>query len=186
MRFRSYLAAGAAALLPALALAGQPNAQPAEQAAAQPLFISVNGQAVPVKTETRVVQTASGPLKISTWSWRSPQGGASVAMQSGTTSVPPELALRQMQAMQAMQYQMRAAQMQMIAMQQQMQRQMIALQHAALAGAFATPTPHSVVFAAPVGAAPQQVIILNPLRRSAPPAPAPAPAVPAKGPEIKV
>jgi hypothetical protein len=46
------------------------------------MFISVNGHLVPVKAETRVVQTASGPMKVSTWSWLSPQGSANFAMQT--------------------------------------------------------------------------------------------------------
>ena len=42
MRFRSYMAAGALALMPVLALAGQAATAPA----AQPMFVNVNGQAV--------------------------------------------------------------------------------------------------------------------------------------------
>ena len=175
MRFRSYVAAGAVALLPALALAGQTDAQ----SAAQPMFISVNGQSVPVKAQTRVVQTAAGPMKVSTWSWHSPQGSANFEMQTSTGGVPPEVALRQMQAMQ---YQMRAAQLQMVAMQQQMQRQMIALQHAALTREFVVPAPRTVVFAVPFGAMPNPVIIVNPTQRDAPP----ATTAPAKTPGIKV
>ena len=81
MRFRSYMAAGALALVPVFALAGQAGA-----AAAQPMFVNVDGQAVPVKAETRVVQTAVGPMKVSTWSWHSPQGGASVEMQTSSSA----------------------------------------------------------------------------------------------------
>ncbi|MBY4683179.1 hypothetical protein K6W42_20710, partial [Burkholderia contaminans] len=66
MRFRSYMAAGALALAPVFALAGQAGA-----VAAQPMFVNIDGQAVPVKAETRVVQTAVGPMKVSTWSWHS-------------------------------------------------------------------------------------------------------------------
>jgi hypothetical protein len=175
MRLRSYIAAGAVALLPALALAGQTDAQ----SAAQPMFISVNGQSVPVKAETRVVQTASGPMKVSTWSWHSLQGSANFAMRTSTGGVPPEFALRQMQAMQ---YQMRAAQAQMVAMQQQMQRQMMALQHAAFTGEVVAPAPRTVVFAVPFGVMPNPVIIVNPTQRVTPP----TTTAPVKSPGIKV
>lgn len=163
MRFRSYMAAGALALIPVLALAGQPSAQ----TAAQPMFVNVNGQAVPVKAETRVVQTAAGPMKVSTWSWHSPQGGASFEMQSSTGGMPPALAMQQMRAMQ---YQMRMAQAQMMAMQQQM----LALQQAAFANTFAVPSQRTVVFAAPMWAMPEPVVVLVPAQRTAPPAAAPA------------
>ncbi|OXH84949.1 hypothetical protein CA830_30180, partial [Burkholderia multivorans] len=151
MRFRSYMAAGALALMPALALAGQAATTPA----AQPMFVNVNGQAVPVKAETRVVQTAAGPMKVSTWSWHSPNGSASFEMQTSTGGMPPAAALRQIQAAEL---QMRAAQAQMIAMQQQM----MALQHVALANAFAMPMPQPVAFAMPMWAMPEPVVVLVP------------------------
>src|SRR5690348_10826229 len=103
MKVRSYMAAGALALIPVFALAGQASVPPA----AQPLFVNVNGQAVPVKAQTRVVQTAAGPMKVSTWSWHSPHGGGSFEVQTSTGGMPPALALQQMRAMQ---YQMQAAQ----------------------------------------------------------------------------
>ncbi|AIO44552.1 MULTISPECIES: hypothetical protein [Burkholderia] len=180
MRFRSYMAAGALALVPVFALAGQPGAA----AAAQPMFVNVNGQAVPVKAETRVVQTAVGPMKVSTWSWHSPQGGASFEMQTSSSGgMPPAAALRQMQAVQ---YRMQAAQAQMVAMQQQM----MALQHIALANAFAMPMPQPVGFAMAPWAMPEPVVVIVPVQPSARSmAPAPAPATPARpaarGPEIK-
>ncbi|KUY72172.1 hypothetical protein [Burkholderia cepacia] len=182
MRFRSYMAAGALALVPLFALAGQDGAA----AAAQPMFVNVDGQAVPVKAETRVVQTAVGPMKVSTWSWHSPQGGASFEMQTSSSGgMPPAAALRQIQAAQ---YRMQAAQAQMVAMQQQM----MALQHIALANAFAMPMPmpmpQPVGFAIPVRAMPEPVVVIVPAQpsaRSIAPAPA-APARPAaRGPEIK-
>jgi hypothetical protein len=163
MKVRSYMAAGALALIPVFALAGQTSASPA----AKPLFINVNGQAVPVKAETRVVQTAAGPMKVSTWSWHSPQGGASFEMQTSTGGMPPASALRQMRAMQ---YQMQAAQAQMMAMQ----RQMLALQHAAFATAFAAPAQQAVVYAAPLWAMPEPVVVVIPTPHVAPPAVAPA------------
>ncbi|KVA04784.1 hypothetical protein WI41_22180 [Burkholderia latens] len=168
MRFRSYMAAGALALMPVLAMAGQADTPPS----AQPMFVNVNGQAVPVKAETRVVQTALGPMKVSTWSWQSPQGGASFEMQTSSSGgMPPATALRQLQAAQ---YQMQAAHAQMVALQQQM----IALQHVALANAFATP----------MWAMPEPVVVLVPAQPAAR-AVAPAPSAPARpaarGPEIK-
>ncbi|OXI17601.1 hypothetical protein [Burkholderia sp. AU15512] len=178
MRFRSYMAAGALALAPVFALAGQAGA-----AAAQPMFVNVDGQAVPVKAETRVVQTAVGPMKVSTWSWHSPQGGASFEMQtSSSNGLPPAAALRHMQAVQ---YRMQAAQAQMVAMQQQM----MALQHIALAHAFAMPVPQPVGFAMAPWAMPEPVLVIVPaqpsVRSTAPATPA-APAAPAaRGPEIK-
>ncbi|HHL4079139.1 hypothetical protein [Burkholderia sola] len=178
MRFRSYMAAGTLALAPVFALAGQAGAA----AAAQPMFVNVDGQAVPVKAETRVVQTAVGPMKVSTWSWRSPQGGASFEMQTSSGGMPPAAALRQIQAAQ---YRMQAAQAQMVAMQQQM----MALQHIALANAFAMSVPQPVGFAIPAWAAPQPVLVIVPAQ---PPMPSAAPATPAapaapvaRGPEIK-
>lgn len=163
MRFRSYMAAGALALIPVLAVAGRPSAQ----TAAQPMFVNVNGQAVPVKAETHVVQTAAGPMKVSTWSWHSPQGGASFEMQSSTGDMPPALAMQQVRAMQ---YQMRMAQAQMMAMQQQM----LALQQAAFTSTFAVPSQRTVVFAAPMWAMPEPVVVVVPAQRAAPPAAAPA------------
>ncbi|KVF20173.1 hypothetical protein WJ07_21395 [Burkholderia vietnamiensis] len=178
MRFRSYMAAGAAALMPVLAIAGQAAQAPA----AQPVFVNVDGQAVPVKADTRVVQTALGPMKVSTWSWHSPHGGASFEMQTSSTSgdVAPAAAWRQMQAAQ---YRMQAAQAQMAAMQQ-----MMALQHAAFANLFAMPAPQPVGFAMPMWAMPEPVVVIVPAQpstRSVAPAPS-APARPAaRGPEIK-
>lgn len=169
MRFRSYMAAGALALIPVLALAGQASTA----SAAQPMFVNVNGQAVPVKAETHVVQTAAGPMKVSTWSWHSPQGGASFEVQTSTGGVPPAVALRQMQAID---YQMRAAQAQMMAMQQRM----LALQRAAFAEPFVVPSQQAVVFAAPMWAMPEPVVVVVPAQRVAPrAATAPAPAKPA-------
>ncbi|MBR7959879.1 hypothetical protein KDW41_05430 [Burkholderia vietnamiensis] len=178
MRFRSYMAAGALALMPVLAMAGQADTPPS----AQPMFVNVNGQAVPVKAETRVVQTALGPMKVSTWSWQSPQGGASFEMQTSSSGgMPPATALRQLQAAQ---YQMQAAHAQMVALQQQM----IALQHVALANAFAMPMPQPVAFATPMWAMPEPVVVLVPAQPAAR-AVAPAPSAPARpavrGPEIK-
>lgn len=167
MKFRSYMAAGALALIPALALAGQASAR----SAAQPMYVDVNGQAVPVKAETHVVQTTAGPMKVRTWSWHSPQGNASFEVQTSSGGMPPALALRQMQAID---YQMRAAQAQMMAMQQRM----LALQQAAFADTFTMPAQQAVVFAAPMWAMPEPVVVVVPAQRAAPPA-AVAPAKPA-------
>jgi hypothetical protein len=180
MKLSSYMAAGALALIPVLALAGQPDGQ----TAAQPMMVSVNGQAVPVNAQTRVVQTAAGPMKVSTWSWRSPAGAASFEIQTTTGGMPPAAALRQIRAME---YQMQAAQAQMIAMQQ-MQRQLLALQQAALAGGFpgalpgtfGMPAPQAVMFAVPVWATPAPVVIIHGGQR-----PAPAVVSPPHSPGIK-
>jgi|GEM_PF-752869 len=171
MRLRSYLALGALALVPVLALAGEASAQTSAQRAAQPMFVNVDGQAVPVKAETHVFQTSAGPMKVSTWSWHSPHGSASFEMQTSTGGAPPAFALRQMQA----------AQLQMAAMQQQMmamQQQMMTLQHAAFvdgfAGGFAVPAPQHVVFAVPLWAMPDPVVVVEPAQRAPVPAVAPA------------
>jgi hypothetical protein len=166
------MAAGALALMPVFAMAAQADAA----AAAQPMYVNVNGQAVPVKAETRVVQTAAGPMKVSTWSWRSPNGSASFEMQTSTGGMPPAAALRQLQAAQA----------QMAAMQQQM----MALQRVALANVFAMPAPQPVAFAMPMWAMPEPVVVIvpaHPSARSASPAVPAAPAAPAaRGPQIKI
>lgn len=185
MRLRSWLALGALALVPVLALAGEAGAQMGTQRGAQqdaqPMFVNVNGQAVPVKAETHVVQTAAGPMKVSSWSWHSPHGGASFEMQTSTGGAPPAFALQQMQAAQA---QLAAMQQQMMAVQQQM----MALQHAAFvdgfAGGFAVPAQQHVVFAVPLWAMPDPVVIVEPVQRA--PVPAVAPAnTPARSPGIK-
>lgn len=91
-------------------------------------------------------------MKITSWSWSSNGNGT----QGGA---PSQAAMQQMQAMDA---QMRAARIEMMAMQQHM-RQMMALQQAAFAGAFASPAPQqNAVFATPVWAMPQPVVILVP------------------------
>ena len=170
MRFRSYMALGALALMPVLALAGQAATAPA----AQPVFVDVDGHAVPVKAETHVVRTALGPMKVSSWSWHSPHDGASFEMQTSSGGMPPAAALRQMQAAHA----------QMAAMQQQM----MVLQHVALANALAMPMPQPVGFAMPMWAMPEPVVVIVPAQpptRSIAPAPAPAARPTARGPEIK-
>ncbi|WP_175691303.1 hypothetical protein [Burkholderia anthina] len=164
MRFRSYMTVGALALMPVLALAGQAATAPA----AQPMFVNVDGHAVPVKAETHVVRTAAGPMKVSTWSWHSPHGGASFEMQTSTGGMPPAAALQQMQAAQA----------QMAAMQQQM----MVLQHVAFGDAFALPMPQPVGFAMPLWAMPEPVVVIVPAQ---PPTQSIAPAPAARGPAIK-
>lgn len=146
MRFRTAIAAAALAIAPAVTLA------------AQPLFINIDGHDVPAKSETRIIQTAAGPMKVSTWSWHSPGGASSIVVQSSNGGVPPEWALAQMRAideqMQAMQIQMRQ------------------LQHVAFDGAFALPAPMPVLFAVPAWAAPGPMIVVEPSRAPAPAAPA--------------
>lgn len=152
MRIRTAIAAAALVVAPAVALA------------AQPLFVNVNGHAVPAQGETHVIQTAAGPVKVSTWSWHSPNGASSIVVQSSNGGAPPDWALAQMRAMNA----------QMQAMQIQMQQ----LQHASFDGAFALPAPMPVLFAVPAWAAPGPVIVVDPGPASAPPAPATQPRAP--------
>lgn len=124
MRLRTVIGASVLALAPALALA------------AQPMLVHVDGQAVPAQVNTRIIQTAAGPARVSTWSWHSPHGNASFEVQTSTGGAPPAWALRQMQAMQS----------QVAMMQSQMQQ----LQHAALNEFVTLPAPLAVVFAPPV------------------------------------
>ena len=152
MRFRTAIAAAALVIAPAVTLA------------AQPLFVNVNGHVVPANSETRIIQTAAGPVKVSTWSWHSPNGASRIVVQSSNGGAPPDWALAQMRAMNA----------QVQAMQIQMQQ----LQHAAFNGALAQPAPMPVLFAVPVWAAPRPVIIVEPSRAPVPPAPSTPPRAP--------
>lgn len=157
MRFRTAIAAAALVIAPAVALA------------AQPLFVNVNGQVVPAESQTRVIQTAAGPMKVSTWSWHSPHGAGSIVVQSSRGGPPPEWALTQMRAMNAQ--------------IQAMQIQMGQLQHAAFDGAFALPAPMQVLFAVPAWAAPGPVIVVDPGRAPAAPA---VPAAPPRAPGVHI
>jgi hypothetical protein len=147
MRFRTAMAAAALVLAPALALA------------AQPLFVNVDGHLVPAQGETHVIQTSAGPVKVSTWSWHSPNGASSIQVLSSHGGPPPAW----------VQQQMRAMTLQMQAMQVQMQQ----LQQAAFNGGFAMPAPVPVLFAVPVWAVPGPVIVVDPARAPAAPAVAP-------------
>ena len=153
MRIRTALAAAALVVAPAVALA------------AQPLFVNVDGHVVPAHGAPRVVQTSAGPMKVSTWSWHSPNGASRIVVQSSTGGAPPAWALAQMRAMNA----------QMQIMQMQMQQ----LQHAAFDGAFALPAPVPTLFAVPAWAVPEPVIVVCPGHA---PGHAPAPAAPAAQP----
>jgi len=146
MRIRTAIAAAALVVAPAVALA------------AQPLFVNVNGHVMPAQSETRVVQTAAGPMTVSTWSWHSPNGASSIVVQSSNGGAPPAWALAQMRAIDA----------QMQAMQAQMQQ----LQYAAFAGPLALPAPMPALFAMPAWVAPGQVIVVDPGSASPPDAPA--------------
>jgi hypothetical protein len=157
MRFRTAMAA-ALVLAPVVALA------------AQPLFVNVDGHLVPAQGETHVVQTSAGPVKVSTWSWHSPNGASSIQVQSSSGGPPPAWALQQMRAMTT----------QMWAMQAQMQQ----LQQAAFSNAFAIPTPMPVFFAVPAWAMPGPVIVVYPGHGAAPAAPPPAVA-PTRTPAVK-
>jgi hypothetical protein len=162
MRFRTAIAAAVLGIAPVVALA------------AQPLFVNVDGQAVPAKTESRVIQTAAGPVKVKTWSWHSPNGAGSIVVQSSSGGVPPDWALAQMRAIDA----------QMQAMQVQMQQ----LQQAAFDEPFAMPAPMPVLFAVPAWAAPAPVIVVDPGRgpaQTAPVAPV-APVAPQRSPGVHI
>lgn len=157
MRFRTAIAAAALVIVPAVALA------------AQPLFVNVDGHAVPAQGETHVVQTSAGPVKVSTWSWHSPSGASRVMVQSSNGGPPPEWAVAQMREMNA----------QMQAMQIQMQQ----FQQAAFNGSLAMPGPTPVLLAVPAWAMPQPVIVMYPGPQAGvqaqKPAPVAAPAAPA-------
>jgi hypothetical protein len=127
-------------------------------------FVSVDGQFVQAKSETRMIQTAAGPVKVSTWSWRSPNGASSIVVQSSSGGAPPDWALSQMRAMNT----------QMQAMQSQMQQ----LQHAAFDGEFALAVPMPVLFAMPAWEVSEPMIVVDP-------DPAPVPATPAAPPRAQ-
>lgn len=152
MRIRTAIAAAALVVAPAVALA------------AQPLFVNVDGHVIPAQGETHVVQTAAGPMKVSTWSWHSPNGASSIVVQSSNGGAPPAWALAQMREMNA----------QMQAMQLQMQQ----LQHATFNGPFALPAPMPALFAMPVWAVPEPMIVVYPGHAAAPATPAAQPRAP--------
>ncbi|ACR30770.1 hypothetical protein [Burkholderia glumae] len=179
MRLHAAILAGAFALAPALAMASDP------------VFVQIDGKPVAARETSRIVQTAAGPAHVKTWSWQSPDGGASFVMQTSTSegvgpsasSMSPAM-MRQVQA--RMQSQMRAQMAEMATLQARMQMQMQALQQAAFGGmpGFAG-GPFDAMFVGPpvvVMQAPRPVLYLVPV---APPvgtvAPArpPAPAMPA-------
>ncbi len=91
----------------AVALAGL--ALPALALAAQPVFIRVDGHTVPMREFVQVVNTAAGPVRVRTWSWRGPHGAATfqVSESRGAGAAMPSWALAQMRAMQAQMQQMR-------------------------------------------------------------------------------
>jgi len=60
MQIRTAIAASALVFAPALALA------------AEPLLVHIDGQVIPAPGQTSSIQTASGPMHVSTWSWHSP------------------------------------------------------------------------------------------------------------------
>lgn len=124
MLIRTAIAAGALVFAPALALA------------AEPLLAHIDGQAVPGQEQTSIIQTAAGPVHVSTWSWHSPNGNESIEMQSSTGGAPPTWAPQQMRALQS----------EMLIMQSQMQQ----LERATWNPSFALPEPLTVLFAPPV------------------------------------
>ncbi|WP_246793535.1 YdgA family protein [Burkholderia perseverans] len=181
MRLHAAIIAGAFVLAPVLAMASDP------------VFVQVDGQPVAAHETSRIVQTAAGPAHVKTWSWQSPDGGASFVMQTsssgGAAPAAPSMSPAMMRQMQArMQSQMRAQMAEMATLQARMQVQMQALQQAAFGGmpGFAG-GPFDAMFVGPpvvVMQAPRPVLYLVPVAppaRAAAPArtPAPVPVAPA-------
>ena len=166
MRLRTAIAAGALALAPALAWA------------AQPWLVRIDGHAVPMQHSTRLVHTAAGTARISSWSWQGPQGAAQVVVERGPGAAPPAWALHQLQM----------ADLQMQAMQQQMRQ----LDRLMLSAPWAPPAVLSTAWLPPaVWAAPQRtrVLLLVPapvLPHGALRAAAHAPQVPHKVPGLAI
>ncbi len=105
---RKVLAAALAGLaLPALALA------------AQPILVHFEGRTVPVHETVQVDHTSAGPVRVRTWSWRGPNGAATIQVSESRGPAPavPAWAIEQMRAMQA---QMRQMQMVQAALMQPM------------------------------------------------------------------
>jgi len=97
MRKTHFWLLAAGACIPAIALA------------AQPLLVHFDGRSVPMHETVRVEHTAAGPVQVHTWSWRSPQGNASIVIErSNGGAAMPGWALQQMRAMQAQMAQMQA------------------------------------------------------------------------------
>ncbi|WLE61713.1 hypothetical protein GIY62_30190 [Burkholderia plantarii] len=179
MRLHAAIIAGAFVLAPVLAMASDP------------VLVQVDGKPVAAHETSRIVQTAAGPAHVKTWSWQSPDGGASFVMQASSSGADPSAPsmspamMRQMQA--RMQSQMRAQMAEMATLQARMQMQMQALQQAAFGGmpGFAG-GPFDAMFVGPpvvVMQAPRPVLYLvpvaPPVRAAAPARPAPMPAAPA-------
>ncbi|WP_255220089.1 hypothetical protein [Burkholderia glumae] len=114
MKAMTYVAAGALALVPMLALAGEQTAKPDMQ----PLRVSFDGRTVPVKATTTVDYTAAGPVKVRTWAWNDPKDGASFEIQTSGWHETPSAALKQISAadadLQNWQAQMASVQRQML------------------------------------------------------------------------
>lgn len=124
MPIRTAIAAGALVFAPALALA------------AEPLLVHIDGKVIPAQGQTSIIQTATGPMHVSTWSWHSPNGNGSIEVQTSTGGAPPTWALQQMRALQS----------QMLVVQSQMQQ----LEQATWNQSLALPEPLTVLFAPPV------------------------------------
>lgn len=90
MRKNILLVALAALVLPVAALA------------AQPVRIRV-GHYVPMRAVAHIMHTAAGPVYVRTWSWRGPNGAATleVSESRAATAAMPAWALAQMRAAQA-------------------------------------------------------------------------------------
>ena len=90
MRQNVFLALAGLAL-PALALAGQP------------MLVRVDGQTLPMREVVQVMHTAAGPVRVRTWSWRGPDGVATLQVSESRAAGPavPAWAIARMRAMQA-------------------------------------------------------------------------------------
>lgn len=126
MRLRTAITIGtlALALAPVMAM-GAPAA-----------LLRIDGSAVPVHESTRIVQTAAGPARVSTWSWQGPRERGRIVVRTTTGGAPPAWALRQMRDMQR---EMNA-----------MQAQFAQLDRVMLTGQLALPLPRWTVFAPPM------------------------------------
>jgi hypothetical protein len=80
---------------------------PAIALAAQPLMMHFDGRNLPMHETVQVERTAAGPVRVHTWSWRSPRGNASIVIERGNGGAAmPAWALQQMRSMQVQMAQM--------------------------------------------------------------------------------
>jgi len=68
----------------------------------QPVLVRYDGHMLPMQQTARVVQTAVGPARVKTWTWRSPHGHEQVMMQAvsgpgAVATMAPQMARMQAQ-----------------------------------------------------------------------------------------